>query len=99
MLDRVQRAGSRAGSMMASPERGTGVGDGCGRDAVAPLTYDAKPGSGNPQGAQNLKDELTSKTAATIAKAMKATNEKAAMSTVAEIVCEIVPSQRSSSAR
>ena len=49
--------------------------------------------------AQNLKDELTSKTAATIANAMKATNEKAATSTEAEIVCEMVPSQRSSSAR
>jgi len=48
---------------------------------------------------QKLKLELTWKTAETMAKAMKATNEKATMSTEAEIVCESVPSQRSSSAR
>ena len=48
---------------------------------------------------QKLKLELTWKTAETMANAMKATNEKATMSTEAEIVCESVPSQRSSSAR
>ena len=48
---------------------------------------------------QKRKLELTSKTAATMAKAMKATKEKAATRTEAEIVCETVPSQRSSSAR
>ena len=49
--------------------------------------------------AQNRKLELTSKTAAMIAKAMKPTNEKAASRTEVEIVCETVSSQRSSSAR
>ena len=49
--------------------------------------------------AQNEKLELTWKTAETMAKAMKATNENAMTSTEAEIVCETAPSQRSRSAR
>ena len=48
---------------------------------------------------QKLKLELTWKTAETMAKAMNATNEKAATRTEAEIVCETAPSQRSRSAR